>query len=81
MRKPLSITKACIRYYSDNQALTASVEWSDGSHTEGGVVTKLPRPLKRFQIERLRPCDFGSHMQALLLRAEREGTKIETQIW
>lgn len=80
-RHALTIRKAYVRYYSDNQAFTASVEWSDGGSTEGGCVTRLRRPLKRFQVERLRPCDFGPHMQALLLRAEREGCKIETQIW
>lgn len=34
-RKPLTITRAYVRRYRDNESTVAYVEWSDGSRTEG----------------------------------------------
>lgn len=69
------ITKAYIRKYSDNGQTVAYVEWIDGKgktgRTEGSEHRDccIPTP------------HFGTHMQALLDRATREGVTVERQQW
>lgn len=60
------ITKAYTRHYSDNNQTTTYVEWIDNKGREGRTEgTITPR----------------GHMEALVMRAAREGVKLEQQIW
>lgn len=62
-----NITRAYTRHYTDNNQITAYVEWSDGSRTEGEALGQ-GRPV-------------GEHMKALFACARREGLKIEHEVW
>lgn len=62
-----TITKVYTRFYSDNRQLTAYVEWSDGSRTEGEAAKPLTPK--------------GLHMAALFDRAKREGQAITHEVW
>jgi hypothetical protein len=64
---PVTIVKAYTRHYRDNNQLTAYVEWSDGSRTEGPAV------------EPLQP--EGLHMQMLFNSARRFGAPITHEAW
>lgn len=70
MRHPLRIVKAYTRHYRDNDARTAIVEWSDGSHTEGAAYLYHGLMLPR-----------GEHMGALFDRAIRDGLTIGKEVW
>lgn len=70
MKKPLKITKAYTRYYTDNGNLASIVEWSDGSHTEGGAYLYHGMVLPS-----------GEHMGALFDRALRDGLTIGREKW
>lgn len=59
------ITKAYIRTYTDSGQTTAYVEWVDRKGKTGRTEGKPD----------------GTHMQALLQRAEREGVKVERERW
>ena len=69
-----TITKACIRHYSDNRQTTAYVEWSDGSRTEGAALWL------RDDLDHRHAPD-GEHMRALFARAERDGVTITREVW
>jgi hypothetical protein len=67
----MEIAAATIRYYRDNRQLSAIIDWSDGSQTVGnGKFKPSCFLLRRTSIE------FGTHMDQLLQRAEREGIAI-----
>lgn len=59
------ITKAYIRTYSDSGQVQAGVEWVDHRGKKG---TTQGDP-------------ENMHMKALLIRAKREGIKVEEQEW
>lgn len=66
-KPPLAIRRAYTRFYADNRQLTAYVEWSDGSRTEGkAVAPKRPS---------------GLHMSQLFNRAKRDGLSITHEAW
>jgi hypothetical protein len=65
------ITKAYIRTYSDNGQITSYVEWIDHRGRHGR--TEAPRISERIH--------ESEHMQALLVRARREGVTIESERW
>ena len=64
------ITRAYTRYYRDNGQLTAYVEWSDRSRTEGPA-----------ELYHGVPVPTGEHMGALFDRALRNGITIEHEVW
>lgn len=63
----MTITKAYTRHYRDNGQLTAYIEWSDGSRTEGDAI--MPR------------IAAGTHMRALFARAMADGLTIAHEVW
>lgn len=69
------ITRAHIRTYSDSGQVTAYVEWIDNKgrtgRTEGSQHSNCC----------VREPHFGTHMQALLQRASREGLTVESERW
>ncbi len=65
MTRIAAITKAIARHYSDNQTDRIYVEWVD-TRGERGATGGV---------------ETNTHMQALLMRAQREGIFIEQQIW
>lgn len=62
----LTISKAYLHHYSDNDRTIAYVEWSDGSITQGDAKRWSP---------------IGVHMKALFRRAKGERIKITRQVW
>lgn len=70
MRKPLKITRAYTRHYSDNGQDMAYVDWSDGSRTEGAAERYHGILIPK-----------GTHMGALFDRALREGLTIGPETW
>lgn len=60
-----SVTKAYVRTYTDTGQVTAYVEWVDHRGRSGRTEGEPD----------------GTHMQALLARAEREGVKVEKERW
>lgn len=76
------ITRAYVRHYRDNGQMTAYVEWIDGRGKAGrteGVVGPCPCCGNRRDI--VGAIELDEHMAALFRRAEREGLKIEQEIW
>lgn len=71
-----TITRAYVRHYSDNRQTKAYVEWSDGSRTEGDAHIMGDKPGGNGWL-----LTTGTHMAALLARAERDGLAIERQTW
>lgn len=68
-RRP-SIVAAYTRYYSDNEQLTACVEWSDGARTEGEAMLYCGVPIP-----------VGEHMGVLFEAALRDGLTIGREVW
>jgi hypothetical protein len=68
------ITRAYVRRYSDSGQITAYIEWSDGSRTEGNLHYH-DHPHRR-----LIPT-FGAHMHALFAAANRQGVRLEREVW
>lgn len=69
------ITKAYIRYYTDNGQKTAYVEWVD--HL--GKTGRTEGPVKA-ETGTLEQC-YGIHMGALFARAICHGTPIDRETW
>ncbi len=72
MRKPNTITRVCIRRYTDNGQVTAYVFWSNGSRTEG-------EPPQGDAILGYR--SSCGYMEALFASAIRQGLTIERETW
>jgi len=73
--KIVSITRAYIRTYGDNDQTTAYVEWRD----EHGRTCRTEGDAEACPVLGWRPA--GEHMQALFARAEREGVSVEREVW
>lgn len=61
----MTIIKAYVRKYSDNEQITAYVEWTDARGRTGRTEGK----------------PGNAHMLALLARAEREGLTVSKEVW
>lgn len=70
----MTIKRIYVRHYRDSGEVVAYVEWSTGSRTEA--------TLQAFDIGRNRRAyTFGSHMHALMKQANRQGLKLEREVW
>jgi hypothetical protein len=59
------ITRIYTRTYTDSGQVTTYIEWVDNAGERG----------------RTEGHDTNPHMQALIARGQREGVKLETEIW
>jgi hypothetical protein len=78
MARIAKITKAYIRHYIDNGQTTAYVDWFDNKGKPGR--TEGPALWLRDDLD-ARHAPDSEHMRALFARAERDGVKIERQVW
>lgn len=70
MKKPHTIARVYTRFYRDNRQLSAYVEWSDGSRTEG-----------RAEMYHGVRVPVGSYMGALFDAAISKGLKVNHETW
>lgn len=70
------IKRIYVRRYRDNGQVTAYVDWSDGSRTEGTV-----DKVRQWRKPSFVAFDFGEHMHALFNRAKATGLKLQRETW
>lgn len=66
------IKRAYVRTYSDSGQVTAYVDWTNGSRTEGRVCSRAGDPPQE---------PAGEHMRALFAAALRQGLSVEHETW